>query len=65
MATLTIDLTDAQANVLALRAAELGVRPEDLLRAAALDVVEGRDEAFLAVARQVIAKNEELYRRLA
>lgn len=65
MMTLTVELTDAQAGLLSRKAEELGVRPEDLLRAVALDVIEGRDEPFLAIAQRVIEKNAELYRRLA
>ena len=42
-----------------------GVTAEDLLRAAVLDLIEGRDEAFLAAARHVIEKNAELYHRLS
>ncbi len=58
-------LTDAQAEHLALEARKLGVTAEDLLRAAVLDLIEGRDEAFLAAARHVIEKNAELYNRLS
>lgn len=58
-------LTDAQAEQLALEARKLGVTAEDLLRAAVLDLIEGRDEAFLAAARHVIEKNAELYLRLS
>ena len=65
MTTLTVELTDAQAGALSRRAEELGVRPEALLRAVALDVIEGRDEPFSAIAQRVIQKNAELYRRLA
>ncbi len=58
-------LTDAQAEQLALEARKLGVTAEDLLRAAVLDLIEGRNEAFLAAARHVIEKNAELYQRLS
>ncbi|MBK9965261.1 MAG: ribbon-helix-helix protein, CopG family [Holophagales bacterium] len=65
MTSVTVRLTDAQAEQLALEARKLGVTAEDLLRAAVLDLIEGRDEAFLAAARHVIEKNAELYLRLS
>ena len=65
MTSVTVRLTDAQAEHLALEARKLGVTAEDLLRAAVLDLIEGRDEAFLAAARHVIEKNAELYQRLS
>ncbi len=65
MTSVTVRLTDAQAEHLALEARKLGVTAEDLLRAAVLDLIEGRDETFLAAARQVIEKNAELYQRLS
>lgn len=58
-------LTDTQAEHLALEARKLGITSEDLLRAAVLDLIEGRDDAFLAAARHVVEKNAELYQRLA
>ena len=58
-------LTDAQAEHLAQEAQRLGVLPEDLLRAAVVDLLETRDEVFLAAARHVLQTNAELYRRLA
>jgi hypothetical protein len=62
---LTVQLTDEQAQQLAQEAQKLGVSTEDLLRAAVVDLIEGRDEAFLETARHVIAKNSELYQRLS
>jgi hypothetical protein len=41
------------------------VTPEDLLRAAVIDLIEGRDEAFLSAARHIIEKDAELYQRLS
>ncbi len=65
MTDLTVRLTDAQAEQLAKEAQRLGVTPQDLARAAVLDLIEGRDEAFLEAARRVVDKNAELYQRLA
>jgi len=63
--SIEVRLTDSQAEHLVQVAQALGVTPEDLLRAAAVDLLEGRDQGFLATARQVIEKNAELYQRLA
>ena len=65
MTSVTVRLTDAQAEHLATEAQELGISPEDLVRAAILDLIEGRDETFLAAARSVIEKISELYKQLA
>lgn len=65
MKSLTVRLSDAQAEHLAREAKRLGVSAEDLLRAAVVDLLEGRDEAFQAAARHVAEKNTELYKRLA
>jgi hypothetical protein len=63
--SVTVRLIEAQAELLAQDARKLGLTAEDLLRAAVLDLIEGRDEAFLAAARRVIEKNTELYHRLS
>ena len=65
MTTVTIELTDSQAALLAEEASRHGLKPEDLVRAAVADIIEGRDSAFLAAARRVVKKNAELYDRLA
>jgi hypothetical protein len=43
----------------------LAVRPEDLAAAAVRDLLAAPAPDFQAAARRVLAKNEELYRRLA
>ena len=65
MTSVTVRLTDAQADHLASEAQKLGVSPEDLVRAAIRDLIEGRGESFLAAARNVIEKNSELYNQLS
>ena len=60
-----IDLTDEQLAQLRRQASDLGVPVEDLARAAVVDLVNKPAEDFLAVARRVLAKNAELYRRLS
>jgi hypothetical protein len=61
----TIDLSPAQAERLRQEAERLGVRPEDLARAAVADLLAARDDDFEAAAKRVLQKNQELYRRLA
>ena len=63
--SLTVRLSDSQAEHLAEEAQRLGISPADLLRAAVIDLLEARDEAFLSAAKHVMEKNTELYTRLA
>ena len=61
-----IDLTEAQSNALITRAKTLGVAPEELARAVVADVLEGEPSGdFQRRAEALLAKNAELYRRLA
>src|SRR5438128_1684799 len=62
---LTIDLSAAQVERLRNEAERLGLTPEDLARAAIVDLLATPDAAFVAAAERVLKKNEELYRRLA
>ena len=62
---LTIDLPPAQAERLLQEAARLGLAPEDLARAAIVDLLAAPGDDFQAAAERVLRKNEELYRRLA
>lgn len=60
-----IELAPAQAAQLASEADRLNVSPEELVRAAVSDLLAAPDEAFQAAAERVLARNAELYRRLA
>jgi hypothetical protein len=62
---LSIDLSPVQAERLRLEAERLGLRPEDLARAAIADLLGSGGEDFKAAAERILKKNEELYRRLA
>lgn len=62
---LALELPPAQAEKLRAEAARLGLSPEDLARAALADLLATPDAEFQAAAARVIAKNQELYRRLA
>jgi hypothetical protein len=60
-----IELPSAQATQLEREAKRLGVSAEDLARAAVSDLLAAPDAAFQAAAKRVLARNLELYRRLA
>ena len=62
---LSIDLNDVQIGLLRQAAAKLGVPVEDLARAAVSDLLIGEDDEFTEVARRVLEKNKELYKRLS
>jgi len=62
---LLIDLSPAQADRLRLEAERLGLTPEDLARAAIVNLLATTGDDFQAAADRVLKKNEELYRRLA
>ena len=60
-----LDLPPAQAERLREEAARLGVGPDELAKAALTDLLGTHDIEFEAVARRVLDKNRELYRRLS
>ena len=62
---LSVDLTPAQAERLRLEAERLGLTPEDLARAAIVELLDRPADDIAAAAERVLKKNEELYRRLA
>lgn len=65
MSTLEIEITDEMAVKLNAAAARLGVTPADYLRRIAEEKLSETDEAFESATDYVLAKNAELYRRLA
>ena len=62
---IAIELTAASGERLAERAKQLGVSPQALARAAVEELVAQPDARFEEAASRVLAKNAELYRRLA
>ena len=60
-----IELPPAQAAQLEAEAKRLGVPAEELARAAVSDLLAAPDNAFNEAATRILAKNDELYRRLA
>jgi hypothetical protein len=62
---LSVELTGAQEAQLAAIARRLNVPAEALAAAALRDLLERREADFEVAVERVLAKNEELYRRLA
>jgi hypothetical protein len=62
---LTVELSPAQIEQLRQEAERLGLAPEDLARAAIVDLLATPGDDFKTAAERVLRKNEELYRRLA
>jgi hypothetical protein len=62
---ISVELTDMQRAALAAAAERLQVAPDELAAAAVRDLLAQPDEDFERVAERVLAKNRELYRRLA
>ena len=65
MTTMTLQLDDAKAEALRNRAQRVGLEPEQLLRASVDDLIAQPDIDFDRAADRVLAKNRELYQRLA
>jgi antitoxin FitA len=65
MTTITIALPDEQALKLEELARELGITPEELLRAGVEEWLRSPRDDFARAANYVLRKNAELYRRLA
>jgi len=60
-----IEISEEQATQLKALAHRLGVEPSELVRSACLDLLAIPSDDVLQVAKQVLEKNRELYRRLA
>ena len=65
MASITIDISNSQLQKLQELARLHGVSPEELLRAGLEDWLSLPKPEFSSAANYVLAKNTELYRRLA
>ncbi len=59
-----LELSESIIEQLTERAKSLGIRPEELARAAVADLVSRPTEEFEHAAEYVLKKNAELYRRL-
>jgi predicted transcriptional regulator len=65
MTTITITLPDDHLRQLQELAARFHVAPEDLLRISLEEILTRPDEPFQQAVRYILAKNVDLYRRLA
>ena len=65
MTTFTFKLEDSKVQALREKAQRYGLKPEQLLTASVDDLITQPEPDFDQAARRVLAKNEELYRRLA
>ena len=65
MTTVTITLSEERAVKLKELAEEMGVAPEELLRARVEEWLSRPESDFAQAATYVLKKNAELYRRLA
>jgi len=62
---IAIELTDQQYEALAQKARRLQLSEADLATAVVRELVTQEDADFDVAAQRVLAKNQELYRRLA
>jgi len=62
---ITVDLNAEQAEALEVAAERLGVSAGELARAALGEILSRPAEEFRGAVERVLAKNEELYRRLS
>ena len=65
LTTLKITLAPDQMRKLQERAAQLGISPEELVRAGIVELLDRPDAAFQQALDYVLRKNADLYRRLA
>jgi predicted transcriptional regulator len=65
MATLTISLSDDEMRRLEALSKRESLTVEQMVRLGIHDFISQPDDAFRAAAKRVMAKNAELYRRLA
>jgi predicted transcriptional regulator len=65
LTTISIQVSDEQAKRLAALAERFNLTVEELAGASVRELLAKPDERFEEIARRVLQKNEELYRRLA
>ncbi len=64
MTTITLQIEETKAQALREKAKRYGLNPEQLLTASLEDLIGQPDNDFDEVARRILSKNKELYRRL-
>jgi hypothetical protein len=60
-----LHLTDEQSLRATEMAQDLGVPPDELVRAAVADALNGPSEKVKSAVRRILSEDKELYRRLA
>jgi len=65
MTRIIVEIDDNKAAILEDRAKKFGLSPEQFVTASIEDLISQPDPDFVAAARKVLAKNQELYERLA
>ena len=65
MATITVEIEDSKAALLRERAKKFGLLPEQFVNAYIGDLIAQPERQFEDAMRKVLAKNKELYKRLA
>lgn len=65
MTSITVQIEEAKAEALREKANRFGLKPEQFLTASLEDLIARPAADFDAAARRVLAKNQELYLRLA
>lgn len=63
--SLHLDLTDEELQLLRDEAARLSLSPENLARITIVNAIRNPRPGFRELAAEIIAKNRELYERLA
>lgn len=65
MTRITVEIEDSKAAILKEKAKRFGLLPDQFVTASIEDLISQPDPDFEAAMRRVLAKNQELYKRLA
>jgi len=65
MARITVEIDDNKAAILQKKAEKFGLLPDQFVTASIDDLIAHPEPEFEDAMRKVIAKNKELYKRLA
>jgi len=65
MTTMTLELDDFKADAFRAKARQIGLEPEQLLSEIIDHIIDQPETDFDSAVDHVLAKNRELYRRLA
>jgi hypothetical protein len=65
MTRITVEIEDSKAAILKAKAKKFGLLPDQFVTASIEDLISQPDPDFEAAMLRVLAKNQELYKRLA